>query len=270
MQSYGDVTNEESHIDDYRDNLKMELCHLSVGYGNQEVIGDINLSIHEGEIITLIGPNGAGKSTILKTIAKQLEPVKGNVYISGRDISRMSYKDMAQEVALLLTDRVNPELMTVRDAVEMGRYPFTGHMGALSGRDREIVEKMMRFCDISELSNKDFRKLSDGQKQRVLFCRALAQEPKVMILDEPTSYLDIRYKISLLKLLKKLRDKKGMTIIMSLHEFEMAKFISDRIVCVKDDSISRTGTPEEIIKKEVLCELYDLSTEDLAYFEFIM
>lgn len=259
---YGEKSEENAMKRDMTENKKIEIHHLSVGYGEKVVVGNVELSINQGEIITLIGPNGAGKSTILKTIAKQLEPVGGNVYIDGRNISKMSYKDMAEEVSVLLTERINPELMTARDVVEMGRYPFTGHMGVLSGNDREIVEKVIGLCDISELEDKYFQTLSDGQRQRVLFCRTLAQEPKVMILDEPTSYLDIRYKISVLKLLKKLRDEMNMTVIMSLHEFELAKVMSDRIVCVKGDRLGRIGTPGEIIQKDVLCELYDLSGED--------
>ncbi len=240
----------------------VRLQELSVGYDKRVVIDDIDLCIKRGEIITLIGPNGAGKSTILKTISKQLTPLSGCVYINGRETSSLSHMDMARVVSVLLTERIDPELMTARDVVEMGRYPYTGPMGILSDKDRDVVKRVIGLCDLSEIIDKNFQELSDGQRQRVLLCRTLAQEPEIMLLDEPTSYLDIKYKISLLKLLSRLKDEMHMTIVMSLHEFELAKYISDRVICVKGDSIRKTGPPEEIICKEVLCDLYDIKGAD--------
>ncbi len=245
-----------------RDGETVRLQDLSVGYDDRVVIDDIDLCIKRGEIITLIGPNGAGKSTILKSISKQISPLSGCVYINGREISSLSHMEMARVVSVLLTERINPELMTARDVVEMGRYPYTGTMGILSDNDRSVVKKVIELCDLSGIIDKSFQELSDGQRQRVLLCRTLAQEPEIMLLDEPTSYLDIKYKISLLKLLSKLKNEMHITIVMSLHEFELAKNISDRVICVKDGSIRKTGTPEDIICKEVLCDLYDIKVED--------
>ncbi|ETP71461.1 ABC-type cobalamin/Fe3+-siderophore transport system, ATPase component [Lachnospiraceae bacterium JC7] len=241
----------------------IKLNRLSVGYGRKVLIGDIGLSIDEGEIVTLIGPNGAGKSTILKTIARQLEPVVGDVYIEGKPLSKLSFHELSETVSILLTERVDPELMTVRDVVEAGRYPYTGHMGMLQKRDEEVVEEALALCRITDISDRYFRELSDGQKQRVMLARTIAQEPKILVLDEPTSYMDIKYKLELLSLLKRLRDSRKMTILLSLHEFELAKVISDRIICVKDRDIIKVGTPEEILNRKVLCELYDISPENL-------
>lgn len=241
----------------------IKLNKLSVGYGRKVLIGDIDLSIGEGEIVTLIGPNGAGKSTILKTIARQLEPVKGTVFIDGRELSKLSFHELAERVSILLTERIDPELMTVRDVVEAGRYPYTGHMGMLRRHDEEVVGEALALCSIEELSDRYFRELSDGQKQRVMLARTIAQEPEILILDEPTSYMDIRYKLELLGLLRKLRDSRKMTIILSLHEFELTKVVSDRIICVKDRDIIKAGTPKEILNRKVLCELYDISGESL-------
>lgn len=241
----------------------VSLNKLSAGYNGKVVIRDIELSVEEGEIITLIGPNGAGKSTILKTIARQLAAITGTVMIEGYDLKNLSYRELARTISVLLTERVDPELMTVRDVVEAGRHPFTGSFGILEIKDHEIVEDAMELCDIASIQDRYFRELSDGQKQRVMLARTIAQEPKVMILDEPTSYMDIRYKLELLNLLKKLRDRSNMTIIMSLHEFELAKVVSDRIVCVKDDGIYRVGAPLEILNREVLSELFDINRENL-------
>ncbi len=240
----------------------VRLENLAVGYNEHIIIDGIDLYIKRGEIITIIGPNGAGKSTILKTIAKQLKSLSGCVYINGRNIDTLSNMDMAKSVAVLLTERIHPELMTVQDVVEMGRYPYTGSMGISGANDLKVIKKVMELCDLSDIADRYFQELSDGQRQRVLMCRTLAQEPEIMLLDEPTSYLDIKYKISLLKLLNRLSDEMNMTIVMSLHEFELAGYISDRIICVKEDSIHKIGTPEEIINREVLCDLYDLSGDD--------
>ena len=241
----------------------LKLNDLSVGYGGRVLIGNIELSIGEGEIITLIGPNGAGKSTILKTVARQLEPVKGTVYIDGKELSKYSYHELSETVSILLTERIDPELMTVRDVVEAGRYPYTGHMGMLTGHDEEVVGEALALLSVSELADRYFKELSDGQKQRVMLARTLAQEPKILVLDEPTSYMDIRYKLELIRLLGKLRESRKMTVIISLHEFELARVISDRIVCVKDRDIIKVGTPKEILNRKVLCELYDISEENL-------
>ncbi|SFG75349.1 ABC transporter ATP-binding protein [Oribacterium sp. WCC10] len=241
---------------------KVHLEKLSVGYREKTILTDISFNVTPGEIVTLIGPNGAGKSTILKTISKQLEPVSGSVYIDSRDIARVSYRELAQKISILLTDRINPELMTARDIVESGRYPFTGHMGILSDEDHRIVEETVNLCNISKLADKYYRELSDGQKQRVLLARAIAQTPEILILDEPTSYLDIKYKLDLLKMLRVLASEKNISIIMSLHEFELARIISDTIVCVKDDNIYKAGTPEDILDRTTLQELYDISDEN--------
>lgn len=237
--------------------------NLSSGYNGKIVIRDIELSVEEGEIVTLIGPNGAGKSTLLKTMARQLAPVMGTVMIEGSDLKNLSFRELSRTISVLLTERIDPELMTVCDVVESGRHPYTGSFGILKPEDHEIVEDAMELCDIVSIKNRYFRELSDGQKQRVMLARTIAQQPKVMILDEPTSYMDIRYKLDLLKLLKKLRDRNNITIIMSLHEFELAKFVSDRIVCVKDDKIYKVGAPSEILNREVLSGLFGISNENM-------
>ncbi len=244
----------------------IKLNKLSIGYGRRVLIGNMDFSIDKGEIVTLIGPNGAGKSTILKTLARQLDPVEGYVYINGRELSGLSFHELAETMAILLTDRIAPELMTVRDVVETGRYPYTGHMGMLQRQDEAAVEEALALCNIKDFSDRYFRELSDGQKQRVMLARTIAQEPEILVLDEPTSYMDIKYKLELLGLLKRLRDGRNMTILLSLHEFELARVISDRIICVKDREIMKVGTPEEILNKKVLCKLYDISEENLEIF----
>jgi len=234
---------------------------LSVGYDGNVIIKDIGLTIEKGEIVTLIGPNGAGKSTLLKTVSGQLQPVSGVVYVNGRELLGFDRSELAETLSLLLTERIDPEYMTGRDIIETGRYPYTGKMGILNERDHAVVREIMELLGISELADRLFRKLSDGQKQRILIGRALAQEPEILVLDEPMSYLDIRYKLELIGILRKLRNEKKITIVMSLHEFELAGVISDKVISVMKEGIGPVGTPEEILKPAVLKKLYGITDD---------
>ena len=239
----------------------IRLNGLSVGYDGNAIIKDIDLLIKKGEIVTLIGPNGAGKSTILKTVSRQLQPVSGTVYVSGRELQGFNQAELAKVLSLLLTERIDPEYMTGRDIIETGRYPYTGKMGILSERDHAVVDNVIELLGISELAARPFRKLSDGQKQRILIGRALAQEPEILILDEPMSYLDIRHKLELIEILRKLKTEKNITIVMSLHEFELARVIADKVICVKEEGIGRAGKPEDVLQSSVIKELYGITDE---------
>ena len=239
----------------------IRLNELSVGYEGNAIIENIDFVIGKGEIVTLIGPNGAGKSTILKTVSRQLQPVSGVAYVNGRELDGYDQGELAKVLSLLLTERIDPEYMTGRDIIETGRYPYTGKMGILSESDHAVVDNVIKLLGIQELADRLFRKLSDGQKQRILIGRALAQEPEILILDEPMSYLDIRHKLELIEILRKLKTEKNITIVMSLHEFELAKVIADKVICVKEEGIGRTGKPEEVLQSSVIKDLYDITDE---------
>lgn len=231
---------------------------LAVGYNGQTLIRDINIEIEKGKILTLIGPNGAGKSTILKSITRHLTKIFGEVYIGEQEIYEWSAKELAKQVAVVLTDRIQPELMTCEEVVAMGRYPYTNAMGKLTPKDKEIVAEAMRRVHALELAERDFTTLSDGQRQRIMLARAIAQEPEIIILDEPTAYLDIRHKIELLDILREMAHEKGITVIMSLHEIDLATKISDYLLCVKGDTIAAFGPPEDILAGEAIDKLYDI------------
>ena len=233
---------------------------LTVGYQNVPVVRDVDVSLAQGEILTLIGGNGAGKSTILKSIMGQLAPLSGVVYLEKNSIHKMSAEKRAQDMAVVLTDRVKGDYMTCRDVVSMGRYPYTGTLGILSPADREKVRQTMELVGIAGLADQAFTTLSDGQKQLTMLARALCQEPKLMILDEPTSYLDMRYKLELLTILQRMAREEKLTVIMSLHELELAQRVSDKIMCIKGGKVERLGTAEEIFQGNYIAELYDLRT----------
>ncbi|MCM1026335.1 MAG: ABC transporter ATP-binding protein [Roseburia sp.] len=231
---------------------------LAVGYRGRALIHDINIGIGQGKILTLIGPNGAGKSTILKTITRHLAGIAGSVVIGGRDIQGWSAREMASQVAVVLTDRIRPELMTCGEVVAMGRYPYTNALGKMTEADKKATRLALQRVHALDLADQDFSTLSDGQRQRILLARAICQEPRVMVLDEPTAYLDIRFKLELLEILRDMAQEEGTTVVMSLHEIDLAAKLSDYMVCVKGDTIAAFGTPEEILRDGVIEGLYGL------------
>ncbi len=237
---------------------KMRLESLAVGYNGKPLISDISLSVAKGEIVTLIGPNGSGKSTILKSITKHLATIAGTVYIDGKNMRLLSGKDIAKKLAVVLTERVRPELMTCREMVAAARYPYTGSFGLLTDHDREVVDRSLEIVHALDIADQDVTAISDGQRQRVLLARAICQEPEIIVLDEPTSFLDIRHKIELLEILSDMAKNKGISVVMSLHEIDLAERISDRIVCVKGERIAAYGTPDEIFSDETISGLYGI------------
>ena len=228
---------------------------LTVGYDGKPLIKEINIQLNKGEILTLIGPNGAGKSTILKSITRQLSLISGTVYLEQEQMSRMTNREVSKKLAVVLTERMRPELMTCEDVVSTGRYPYTGTLGILSAEDKEKVKSAMEMVHAWDLKDRDFTAISDGQRQRILLARAICQEPEIIILDEPTSFLDIRHKLELLAILKKMVLEKQMTVIMSLHELDLAQKISDQVICVHGDHIEKYGAPEEIFTSDYIRKL---------------
>lgn len=232
--------------------------NLTVGYDGTALIHDICLRLEKGKILTLIGPNGGGKSTILKSITRQLETISGRVFLGDKELDRWQPKEFAKETAVVLTDRVRPELTTCAEVVAMGRYPHTNLFGRLTPTDREAVRQALEQVHALNLADRDFSSLSDGQRQRILLARALCQEPELLVLDEPTAYLDIRYKIELLDILRRLAREKGITVILSLHEIDLAAKISDFLLCVRGETIAAFGTPEEVLNPQVVDSLYGM------------
>lgn len=231
---------------------------LDVGYDGSVLIHNINLGIEKGKILTFIGPNGAGKSTILKSITGQLSALKGTVWIDQEEISKWSAKKMARKVAVALTEHTAPDLMTCSEVVATGRYPYTGLIGTFAKKDWEAVRSALECVHAEELADREFAVLSDGQKQRVLLARAICQETEVIVLDEPTAYLDLRHKIELLNLLRRMTREKQTTVIMSLHEIDLATKVSDSLVLVKENKIDAFGTPEELLQNGKMERLYEI------------
>ena len=219
---------------------------LSVGYHGRPLLREICLQVHPGEILTLIGPNGAGKSTILNSLIGQLRLLGGQVSLLGRDIVRLSEREIARSLSVMMTGRAQPDRMTCWEVAAAGRYPYTGRLGILGPGDRAAVRAALERVRALELRDAPFDQISDGQRQRVLLARAICQEPEVLVLDEPTSFLDLRGKLELLDILKELVRERRVAVVLSLHELDLAQRISDRILCVRGEGIDRCGTPEQV------------------------
>ena len=238
----------------------MKLKSVQTGYGKRIVANDVTVDIKDGEVITLIGPNGGGKSTIIKSISGNLRLLGGTVEIDGSDLGSISVKELSRTMSVLTTERVMPVLMTCRDVVMSGRLPFTGSFGIFGPEDEKETDKALELMNIKELSDVPFSDLSDGQKQRTLIARAICQSPKYLVMDEPTSFMDVRHRLELMEVIKKLAGT-GITIVMSLHELELALEVSDRLLLIYDDGHVLVRTPEEVIKEGLLKELFDLDDE---------
>ena len=202
--------------------IKLRTENLTVGYSGRALIGDITLSLHQGQIMTLIGPNGAGKSTILKSVIRQLALVGGAVYLNGRDMAPMPEREVARRLSVLMTGHIHPELMTCFDVAATGRYPYTGRLGILSREDREKVSQCLELVHASGLAEQDFSRISDGQRQRVLLARALCAAGRLLILDEPITGLDPAAAQDLYKTLSYLNEKEGMAVVMVTHDLRPA------------------------------------------------
>ncbi|MEE5989956.1 MAG: ABC transporter ATP-binding protein [Lachnospiraceae bacterium] len=244
----------------------LKVYGLDAGYDRKIVVGGVSFELREGEILSLIGPNGAGKSTILKTVSARLDKLAGSVALNGREVSLMELKERARQIAVVLTGGIKTGMLTCREVVESGRYPYTGMLGKLSDKDKEIVEEAMKLAGALKYADRDIERVSDGQRQRVLLACAIAQEPKLILLDEPTSYLDIKGKYEFMDALMRLCKEKKMSAVMSIHELELAEKVSDRILCIKDNKADRYGTPEEVLKKDYIAELFGLNDELIGRF----
>ena len=234
---------------------------LAIGYGKTPLLQNIGIGVQRGQILALIGPNGAGKSTLLKTLAGQLAAQSGAVLLQGQNLTTYTPNARARKMALMLPHTRHTELTTCFDMAAAGRYPYTGRLGILSEQDRMQVRDALHLVQADELADRDFTKISDGQRQRVLLARAVCQQPEIILLDEPTSFLDIKGKIELLTILRQLAQEKQVAVIVSLHELELAQKIADAVVCVSPQGVSGVMTPKDAFAAENIRTLYRLTKE---------
>lgn len=234
--------------------------NLTVGYKDKPVIKDINLYLNPGTITCIVGPNGSGKSTILKTLARLINPISGSFCLDDINLLNLSPKTFAKYVSVLITGGLVPDLATGRDIVKIGRFPHTSTLGQLKSDDYLVVEETLNII-AKDLKDKYFSQMSDGERQRILLARVIAQQADALLLDEPISYLDIKYKIEILDIIKALKQK-NKTILITLHELNLVRRLADEVVLLLEDSYI-AGKPAEILTEDNIARAYKLNPKDL-------
>lgn len=242
----------------------MKVINLSVGYVS-EVLGNVSIEIAPGEILGILGPNGSGKTTLLKTLASILKPIKGVVYLDGKEVHRLKPIELAKKLSVTLTEKVDTGFLTAFDVVSLGRYPYSNIFGKLDEKDVEIVNESLKLVNADHLAHKVFSEMSDGEKQKVMIARALAQEPKIMLLDEPTSFLDVKHKVEIMLLLRKIANTKNISIILTTHDIDAALRICDRVMLIKDGKVVLQGIPEEVLTYDNVKRIYELRHATLTH-----
>ena len=232
--------------------------NLSVAYEDNLIIDDMNLSIPKGKISIIIGANGCGKSTLLKTIARVIKPKNGDIFINEKNIKIQKEKNIATQVAFLPQGPVCPSGITVKELVAFGRFPHQKLIGGLKAHDKEIIDWAIEETGLTDFEDREIENLSGGQRQRAWIAMTLAQETDIIMLDEPTTYLDMSYQLEVLQVLEKLNKEKKITIVMVLHELNNACRFASNIIGLKKGKIICEGTPMEAITKENLKEIYGI------------
>ncbi|MEU0375892.1 ABC transporter ATP-binding protein [Streptomyces cyaneofuscatus] len=233
---------------------------VTVGYGGRAVIDDLDVVIPSGVVTTIIGPNGCGKSTLLRTLTRLLKPASGTVVLDGEDIDRLRTRDVAKKLGLLPQAPVAPEGLTVGDLVARGRHPHQSWLRQWSSDDAEVVERALAMTGVADLADRPVDSLSGGQRQRVWISMTLAQGTDLLLLDEPTTYLDLAHAIDVLDLVDDLHES-GCTVVMVLHDLNLATRYSDNLIVMRAGSILAQGHPRDVITAELLHEAFGLQAK---------
>ena len=236
--------------------LLLEVKHLWAGYLNKTVISEIDFSVKKGEFIGIIGPNGVGKSTLMRTLSRTLKPFRGTISYDGRDIYKISLNEVARSIAVVPQDTLIVFEFSVWDIVMMGRIPYIERFKKETANDLEACEKALKLTNSTNLADRFINELSAGERQRAIIAKALAQEPTLLILDEPTSHLDISYQIEIFDLLKGLSREKGLTVISVLHDLNLASEYCDRLMLMSNGKIFSQGVPDEVLTYKAIEEVY--------------
>ena len=245
----------------------MEVRDLSFAYGENQILKDISLMIKGGKITTIMGANGCGKSTLFSLMTKNLNPNRGKVFLHGKNIKNLKLNEFARKVSIVHQYNQAANDITVERLISYGRTPYMKLMGGKSEEDEKLIDHAIEVTGLEEFRNRELSQLSGGQRQRVFIAMALAQNTKILFLDEPTTYLDIRYQLDILRLVRKLNKEYGITIVMVLHEINQAVHFSDEVIGLKDGKVLVQGDPNEVITTESISELYDVDeakAKDLA------
>ncbi|OGV54398.1 MAG: hypothetical protein A2X49_15860 [Lentisphaerae bacterium GWF2_52_8] len=245
--------------------MRLETKSVSAGYGKHIVIPELSISIPKGEIVSLIGANGSGKSTILKALARLLKTSGGTVYLDGEDIHRIDGRRLAKRLSILPQLHHAPEDLSVDDFVSYGRFPHNRAWTGFTAKDREAIGQALELTCLKKLKHRRMATLSGGERQRAWIALNLAQEPQTMLLDEPTTFLDVRHQHETLELIQRMNKTLGLTIVMVLHDINHATRCSHRIIAIKDGEVFREGPPRELISSELLLEVFGIAAQIIEH-----
>ncbi len=243
-----------------RENHQLKVEHIVAGYDGRTILNDIELAIPSNKISVILGANACGKSTLLKTVARLLKPTSGKITLDGKSIDSLPSKHLARVLGLLPQTPVVPEGIVVADLVSRGRFPYQTFLKGLSREDYEAVDEALEIMGITALANRRLDELSGGQRQRVWIAMALAQQTDILLLDEPTTYLDITYQVEILDLLTDLNKKKGTTIVMVLHDINLSARYADYIFALREGTLIAEGKPSDVITKELIRSVYGMNS----------
>lgn len=238
--------------------MRITVDNIDFSYGSNSILENLSLEIEDSEIVTLIGPNGCGKSTLLKNMAGILKPDSGVVYIDKQGLESFPKKELAKSLSMLPQSNTGPGSVTVEDLVSYGRFPYQRFLQGMNAEDRKAIEKSLELTDLFSLRHRPLASLSGGESQRAWLALNLAQEPRIMLLDEPTTYLDVCHQFEVIDLIRRMNRDLQVTIIMVLHDINLAAACSDRIIAIKDKKIFKQGTVPEMINEEVLREVFHI------------
>lgn len=238
--------------------MSLEARELRLGYRRQEIITGLSLRIAEGRITALVGANASGKSTLLRGLARLLPPTAGAVYLDGRAISRISSREVARRLAVLPQGPEVPDGVTVRELVAQGRYPHQGFLRSFSAEDERAIELALARTAMTSLADRVLDELSGGQRQHAWIAMTLAQEARVMLLDEPTTYLDMAHQVAVLELLRELNRRDGKTVVMVLHDLNQAARYADELIAIRRGAVLAAGPPAQIVTEPIVRELFGI------------
>ena len=237
----------------------MQISHIIKKYDEKTVVNDVSFSLPKGKVTSLIGPNGAGKSTVMSIISRLIAADNGSVVIEKKDINKWNSKELSKHLAILTQTNNIQMKLTVEELVAFGRFPHSG--GRLNSKDKEMIDKAIDYMELETFRERFIDELSGGQRQRVYIAMVIAQDTEYVLLDEPTNNLDIYHASNLMKIVRRLCDELGKTVILVLHEINYAAFYSDYICAFKDGRVAQFGTVDEVMTKEVLSEIYNVDFE---------